>query len=1152
MAHLISLAIKSFKSFGRLTTMNFSEKLTGIVGPNGSGKSNIMDAIFFVIGSSRITAMRAKRGGELIFNSKTIKPEYAEVRLVISNSEREFGEDWGAALTISRRVRGDGLSAYRVNGRRMTRFQVVDILAKAKVFPDGHNIVQQGEIAGLVKKNSDERRQIIEELAGIREYDEKKHKAFLELAVVEQKVNEINGLLRERQRNLERLKKEREQAARFGKLLEVRKLFEDSIVKRRLEEREESRQKLLGERESEEKGLASVDAQLSECSAKVDGEKKELSAVDRKLSQLQSGENLKIVKESERISGSLQAKTARAAQIDEQVLSGKKRREAILSKEIPELEAQLSKRRARVEEIQGEISQLEAEISAAEKSRLELLSVFSRESEAQNRHEEARKGFEDVLAKLSAEERKGTFELERLASLASRLEEEREYSEKGLSELRRRNAERVAEAGKLEKKQADAIARARKLSQELSEIKVALSEATALHSEKVSKVSLISGKLGEVSSSERDRVPDLAAKFPGFLGRLSSFIKRGTTPQKIGLLGTSLLPNSVVVSDRKTALEIAEYVKREGGFGRLSILILGEGAPSTREAEQLEKLVPFSDRRISAALSSFVLPKGRKIVPSLREALEDGNALTEDGEIVSVNGRIVEVGEIVLRETIEAELSSERELLEAAQARRDSIEKRALELSSEIASIESEGARISSEIAKRSPGKLDLAEENRLSEKIEASETERNKALSEKERILSELARTRELRALEEKKLSEITPPARKSDFDFSRIKKSEEAHAALRKRHSEGSLDVSENNLRIKNYLVPEIESLGRLVKSLEKEEEKLLSEKEKLGKETAELRTQAEEFDKLVQEKLKDLKDEAARKESMAKELEKDERKKYEFLARKSAVESKISLFSIRIEGEDKEIAELSVQISGRLKFIPGTVKKLSAKLSVISDRIARLGAINQRALLEFEEAEVEFKDVEVKKTKLEEERQSILTFMEAVETRKKEVFMEHYNSIAENFAKIYSRLSGGMGELSLENPESVFEGGLIIVAKPPGKEVSRIDLLSGGEQTIAALAFIFSIQEHSPAPFYIFDEVDAALDKENSEKLAALLSTYSAKSQIIVITHNDNVMKDCDQLVGVYLNKQEGISRIISQPTPEFLKKVSREIQRGQAPE
>jgi len=196
-----------------------------------------------------------------------------------------------------------------------------------------------------------------------------------------------------------------------------------------------------------------------------------------------------------------------------------------------------------------------------------------------------------------------------------------------------------------------------------------------------------------------------------------------------------------------------------------------------------------------------------------------------------------------------------------------------------------------------------------------------------------------------------------------------------------------------------------------------------------------------------------------------------------------------------------------------------------------IEELGNVNLKALDIYEEVKEQYESLKEKKTQLKKEIESIKNLIEEIEEKKKELFLKTFNVVNEHFKKFFSELSNkGTATLELENPENPFEGGVYIKVNITGKKYLDIRSLSGGEKTMTALAFIFSIQEHDPAPFYILDEVDAALDKKNSEKLGEMIKKYSERAQYIVISHNDVLISKADTLFGVSMN-EEGISKIIS---------------------
>jgi chromosome segregation protein len=201
-----------------------------------------------------------------------------------------------------------------------------------------------------------------------------------------------------------------------------------------------------------------------------------------------------------------------------------------------------------------------------------------------------------------------------------------------------------------------------------------------------------------------------------------------------------------------------------------------------------------------------------------------------------------------------------------------------------------------------------------------------------------------------------------------------------------------------------------------------------------------------------------------------------------------------------------------------------------------IKNFGPVNMKSLETYKEVEKEFEVIKEKTDKLVEEKESVLNVIKDVEDRKKNAFLEAFNDINNNFNNIFSRLSpGGIAKLVLENEEDPFDGGVVALVRPKGKKILTLKSMSGGEKTLTALAFIFSIQEYNPTPFYIMDEVDAALDKANTDKLAEIISEYAGKSQFIMISHNDELISAADYLYGVSMDKR-GVSGIVSIKLPE----------------
>jgi chromosome segregation protein len=267
---------------------------------------------------------------------------------------------------------------------------------------------------------------------------------------------------------------------------------------------------------------------------------------------------------------------------------------------------------------------------------------------------------------------------------------------------------------------------------------------------------------------------------------------------------------------------------------------------------------------------------------------------------------------------------------------------------------------------------------------------------------------------------------------------------------------------------------------------------------------------------------------------EINKSEQKLYKKEDQRRSEEVKMNVFSLdnakitaEIEGVKEEFKDYEAIEVFKDKD-PEVIKK---EIWEFEKMVKDMGAVNMRALEIYDAVEKEYNSVLEKKEKLIKERHDVLLMMNEIETKKKDLFMATYDQINKGFIEKFASLTTkGEATLELEDPDTIFEGGVNIKVRLTGKKFLDIRSLSGGEKTMTALAFLFSVQDHEPAPFYVLDEVDAALDKRNSEKLAQLVRQYVSKAQYLVISHNDGVISEADHLYGVSMN-QDGISKIVS---------------------
>ncbi len=347
------------------------------------------------------------------------------------------------------------------------------------------------------------------------------------------------------------------------------------------------------------------------------------------------------------------------------------------------------------------------------------------------------------------------------------------------------------------------------------------------------------------------------------------------------------------------------------------------------------------------------------------------------------------------------------------------------------------------------------------------------------------------------------------------------------------------EDELNKKSLLESKISNIETEINSLENKIKMVESENKSIEKQNNEIVKEIQEMSEKIQllegevalkdSEMKEAKKKSnlmlSEKEKLDKEIEKNEKEIISESAKARKFELKINDFTIeksKIEVRETDLKEEEKYYVGIEPISEKTVPDLKERLEIIEKRLQNIGAVNLKAVDNFSELKKEVDEIQQKSEKLSEERLAVLDMIDKIEIKRTNVFMECFNEINKNFSEMFFKFFNGEGNLTFENPEKPLESGLLIEANPKKGKLQNIDSMSGGEKTLTALAFMFAIQLYSPAPFYAFDEADAALDKENSAKMGNLIEMIAQKSQFISVTHNDTITKKADQIIGVALAK------------------------------
>ncbi|MEK6835972.1 MAG: AAA family ATPase, partial [Nanoarchaeota archaeon] len=306
------LRLYGFKSFPKLTEIEFGDGFSCVIGPNGAGKSNLTDSICFALGRLSSKSLRANKASNLIFNGgkKGTPSKQAEVSIVFDNNKKEFPIN-EQEVKITRIVKQNGNSVYKINDKTVTRQQVIDLIAAAKIDPDGHNIILQGDIASFMEMKPDERRQIIEEISGISVYEEKKHKALLELDKVEARLKEADIILTERGAHLRELKKDRDQATKYKDLQQLIKDNKATYINVQIKQKEKSLQEVQNLINKETNIKNKVQEDINKTKKEIESKRKELKKINEEILSRGEKEQILLHKDIENIKTELARNTSR-------------------------------------------------------------------------------------------------------------------------------------------------------------------------------------------------------------------------------------------------------------------------------------------------------------------------------------------------------------------------------------------------------------------------------------------------------------------------------------------------------------------------------------------------------------------------------------------------------------------------------------------------------------------------------------------------------------------------------------------------------------------------------------------------------------------------------------------------------------------------
>lgn len=1155
MTKILKLELKGFKSFAQKTEIPFGDHYNCVLGPNGSGKSNILDAICFVLGKAGSKGLRAEKTANLIYNGgKTKQPaKHGEVSIYFDNQNKVFGDF--DVLKITRMIKGTGQSVYKINDETSTRQQILDTLSKAKINPDGYNIILQGDIVRLIEMGGVERRQIVEEIAGINIYEEKKQKALRELSRVDEKISEADIILSERKTYLKELKDDRDKALKFKDLDNKIKRNKATVIDKNLSEKNSNKEKVLGSKSKFDLDIKELEDKIKDKRDKISDLKSKIEAINLEVEEKGEKEQVEIHKQVEKLKVDV----------------------AVNKQRLETLDSELEKIKSRRKELQESFKDISSKVKILEQTKKDLIQKINTRTSDLEKVEKKINEFRsknnmDNASELDVQMESIDKDIEKLQETINSMRDEQQNI---LREKDRLDAklsgidEKLEKFMSAEKENKESLEKLKQMKHEFKTLTTDLSKSLAEDSSLAAQQSTAHSKLlSKKENYSRLKAKSLSIKeqvaggqaiseilnlnMKGVFGLISDLGSVKTEHSLALEVAAGSRIRSIVVDSDETAAKCINHLKTSksgvASFIPLNKIKGGEISEQLRSYKasgvigMAIDLVSF-DRRYEKAFE-FVFGN-TLVVQDINVARKIGigkvRMATLSGDIVEVSGamqgghrqRSKGVG-FAEKEVQEEMLKLEKEINElevvvsnVSQKRNDndSLISRLRELKAHL-----EGDIITLEKTLRIDSD-DLGSDKNEKDKLKSEIKLLDDKLDEIVMSISEKNRELANKKLEKQsfrdKISNLRNPALLAELTSYEQKRSE-----LKEEITSLKLEIKNNEREAESIYGPEQEKISQIFKQLDKEEQGFGDEKKSLidliKLQEDDLKTK-EKSEKEFYAKFKEL---FNKRTSLTDEVNKLENTIMQENTKTRELEGKVNNLNIelaKIKAEISGLEEEQKHYEGVPLYKDKPLAEIMSEIKEFEKMMDNFGAVNMRALEIYEKVESEYNKLTDKKNSLVKEKEDVLVMINEVDSKKKVLFMKTFEVVNHNFKEIFSMLSTkGDAVLDLEDEKDPFAGGLSIKVRLSGKKFLDIRSLSGGEKTMTALAFIFAVQEHEPAAFYVLDEVDAALDKKNSERLAKLVKQYSDRSQYVIISHNDGVIQEADNLYGISMN-EHGISKV-----------------------
>jgi chromosome segregation protein len=1169
--HLKSLTLKGFKSFAQPTTFAFEPGVTCIVGPNGSGKSNVVDALAWVMGEQGVKTLRGGKMEDVIFAGTSTRGPLgrAEVTLTIDNADGALPIEY-SEVTISRTLFRNGGSEYAINGKQCRLLDVQELLSDSGLGREMHVIVGQGQLDAVLHASPDDRRGFIEEAAGILKHRRRKEKTLRKLEAMQTNLTRLSDLAGEIRRQLKPLGAQAEVAREAQTIAAIvrdarARLLADEVVSLRTalddysrDESQRHSERIVLQEQLEQKQLRIARIEQEQVSDAVDAARRTAFALESAQERLRSlftlaNQRLALLGSQGDLSES--ARTVTPAMIEESRAEAALLRDGVAEADAAVTAAQAATRAAR-SRLDALDEQIAAQSALVSRHDLELSKLAGQADAAAQR-----------LAALRGEVLRQRNQLEAA-------EQRRTAAEEALADSQ--GASPLGPDAQSELAEAYEVAQASVFDAE-AEIERLRDELRTLERERDALSGQVNA-LGRALEARDGSAALIAAGRPGVEGRVADAIKVEPGYETAIAAALGSLADAVLVSDRDTAVSAARFASAEdlgsielvveGGSGDRNGNALPAGLTLAQSARTADQLLVVASEGIRALLRHVV------VVPDLDAAHQAWPQVADTDTVLVTRG-----GEVLSAYTLRGGYGAGAGRIELL-AERDTAAARLEELDRAIATAKSEhdGQREALQAAKQSSAAAltqlraydaQLAEQtektSRLAAQLEAANAEAERMargiaeseakVDEAERAAEAASRAHEAHASKPRPILDVG----ERDAIAAELEACREAEVQARLAGETARERVRAEETRAAS-LVKRLEAERAAAAEAARREVVRRHQVQAAERVIAALPPVLDSVDRSVSQARTELAAAEAARAGQNEELLALRRDEASLRDRLQAVsesvhglelqiyEKKLHLSSLleRAGSELGLVEEVLIAEYGPETLIPSETEggegrpfvreEQERRLQDAERKFARLGRVNPLALEEFAALEQRHKFLTEQLTDLTNTRKDLLTIIAEIDERMQGIFAEAFEDTRRTFSEVFPVLfPGGSGSIRLTDPDDLLTTGIEVSVRPAGKKIERLSLLSGGERSLAAVAFLLAIFKARPSPFYIMDEVEAALDDANLGRLLTTFEDLREDSQLIVITHQKRTMEIADALYGVSM-RQDGVSAVVGQRVAE----------------